>query len=101
MLPNILTFFRIISAPILVIILMSTESKMVLAGLAILIISYLTDFLDGYLERRYNIASNLGSLLDLLADKILVSSILIYLVFYTFLVQPMIVLFQNYLFDLL
>ena len=51
MLPNILTFFRIISAPILVVILMSTEFKMVLAGLAIFIISSLTDFLDGYLAR--------------------------------------------------
>tara|TARA_Y200000002_G_scaffold332425_1_gene298182 strand:- start:472 stop:978 length:507 start_codon:yes stop_codon:yes gene_type:complete len=42
-----------------------------------------TDFLDGFLARRYEITSNLGSLLDLLADKILVSSVLIFLVFYT------------------
>ena len=42
-----------------------------------------TDFLDGFLARRYNITSNLGSLLDLLADKILVSSVLIFLVFHT------------------
>ena len=57
MLPNILTFFRIISAPILVVILMSTEFKMVLAGLAIFIISSLTDFLDGYLARSFNQSS--------------------------------------------
>ena len=62
MLPNILTFFRIISAPILVVILMSTEFKMVLAGLAIFIISSLTDFLDGYLARSFNQSSKLGKI---------------------------------------
>ena len=80
MLPNILTFFRIISAPILVVILMSTEFKMVLAGLAIFIISSLTDFLDGYLARSFNQSSKLGKILDPIADKLLVTSSLLSLV---------------------
>ena len=80
MLPNILTFFRIISAPILVVILMSTEFKMVLAGLAIFIISSLTDFLDGYLARSFNQSSKLGKILDPIADKLLVTCSLLSLV---------------------
>ena len=80
MLPNILTFFRIISAPILVVILMSTEFKMVLVGLAIFIISSLTDFLDGYLARSFNQSSKLGKILDPIADKLLVTCALLSLV---------------------
>ena len=80
MLPNVLTFFRIISAPILVVILMSTEFKMVLFGLAIFIISSLTDFLDGYLARSFNQSSKLGKILDPIADKLLVTCALLSLV---------------------
>ena len=80
MLPNVLTFFRIISAPILVVILMSTEFKFVLAGLAIFIISSLTDFLDGYLARSFNQSSKLGKILDPIADKLLVTCALLSLV---------------------
>ena len=80
MLPNILTFFRIVSAPILVVILMSTEFKMVLAGLTIFIISSLTDFLDGYLARSFNQSSKLGKILDPIADKLLVTCALLSLV---------------------
>ena len=80
MLPNILTFFRIISAPIIVVILMSTEFKMVLVGLAIFIISSLTDFLDGYLARSFNQSSKLGKILDPIADKLLVTCALLSLV---------------------
>ena len=44
-------------------------------------ISSSTDFFDGYLARRYSVESELGAFLDLIADKILVISILIWLVF--------------------
>ena len=80
MIPNLLSAFRMISF-LPVIILFSSEYY--LTSFFLFTAAAWSDFLDGYLARRYNIASNLGSLLDLLADKILVSSILIYLVFYT------------------
>ena len=80
MIPNLLSAFRMI-AFLPVIILFSSEYY--LTSFFLFTAAAWSDFLDGYLARRYNIASNLGSLLDLLADKILVSSILIFLVFYT------------------
>ena len=80
MIPNLLSVFRMI-AFIPVIILFSFEYY--LTSFFLFSAAAWSDFLDGFLARRYNITSNLGSLLDLLADKVLVSSILIFLVFYT------------------
>ena len=80
MIPNLLSVFRMI-AFLPVIILFSYEYY--LFSFFLFTAAAWSDFLDGFLARRYNITSNLGSLLDLLADKTLVSSILIYLVFFT------------------
>ena len=80
MIPNFLSAFRMISF-FPVIILFSYDYY--LTSFFLFTAAAWSDFLDGFLARRYNITSNLGSLLDLLADKILVSSILIFLVFYT------------------
>tara|TARA_B100001057_G_scaffold360329_1_gene362647 strand:- start:275 stop:805 length:531 start_codon:yes stop_codon:yes gene_type:complete len=80
MIPNLLSAFRMI-AFFPVIILFSSEYY--LTSFFLFTVAAWSDFLDGFLARRYNVTSNLGSLLDLLADKVLVSTILIYLVFYT------------------
>ena len=80
MIPNLLSAFRMI-AFLPVIILFSSEYY--LSSFFLFTAAAWSDFLDGFLARKYNITSNLGSLLDLLADKVLVSSILIFLVFYT------------------
>ena len=80
MIPNFLSAFRMV-AFLPIIILFSSEYY--LTSFLLFTAAAWSDFLDGFLARRYKITSNLGSLLDLLADKILVSSILIFLVFYT------------------
>ena len=80
MIPNLLSVFRMI-AFLPVIILFSSEYY--LSSFLLFTAAAWSDFLDGFLARKYSITSNLGSLLDLLADKVLVSSILIFLVFYT------------------
>ena len=80
MIPNLLSVFRMI-AFLPVIILFSSEYYLI--SFFLFTAAAWSDFLDGFLARRYNNTSNLGSLLDLLADKILVSSTLIFLAFYT------------------
>ena len=80
MIPNLLSIFRM-TAFLPVIIFFSFEYY--LTSFFLFSAAAWSDFLDGFLARKYNLTSDLGSLLDLVADKILVSSILIFFVFYT------------------
>ena len=69
--PNLLSLFRLLLIPAYVRIYLraSRESDYLLAG-GILAISSLTDLLDGYIARRYNMVSHIGKLLDPAADKL-------------------------------
>tara|TARA_B100000579_G_scaffold116432_1_gene93388 strand:- start:211 stop:648 length:438 start_codon:yes stop_codon:yes gene_type:complete len=49
--------------------------------LGIFIVASITDYLDGYFARKNNQTSNVGALLDLLADKVFVSTLLIWMTF--------------------
>lgn len=77
--PNFLSSLRIL---LLVPIIFSYEYGFYVFSLLIFIIAALTDFLDGYLARKNNQTSDLGALLDLLADKIFVSVLLIWMTFH-------------------
>ncbi|MCZ6622854.1 MAG: CDP-diacylglycerol--glycerol-3-phosphate 3-phosphatidyltransferase [Deltaproteobacteria bacterium] len=78
-LPNLLSLFRIAIIPILVYLLTFTDPfSAFLAALVFLIASF-TDYLDGYLARRNRTVSNLGRILDPLADKLMIVSVLIML----------------------
>lgn len=85
-LPNYLTLARIILVPLLVVILLTpyTENWFGISSYAlaigIFLAASLTDILDGHLARKRNQVSNLGKLLDPIADKLLVSAALIVLV---------------------
>ena len=54
------------------------DSKDIICGILFLIAA-LTDFLDGHLARKYNLVTDLGKVLDAIADKILVNGVLILL----------------------
>ena len=67
---NILTFSRIVLAAIIFLLLMSSDGY--LLALILFYIAGFTDWLDGYLARKYNSVSQLGEILDPIADKILI-----------------------------
>ncbi len=75
--PNILTSLRIIFTPI-IIFLGLTNHYMILIGLAAVIA--FTDFLDGFLARKWKVTSETGAKLDMIADKMLAISLLIILI---------------------
>lgn len=66
--PNILSFFRLCLIPVIV-WLYGVDHNYVCAGY-ILILSGMTDMVDGYIARRFHMVSNLGKILDPIADKL-------------------------------
>jgi cardiolipin synthase len=80
--PNLLTYGRILAVP-LIVLCFFVEGKLSISNTArwvalwIFVIASLTDFLDGYLARIWNQTSNIGRMLDPIADKLLVASILL------------------------
>ncbi|OYT70290.1 MAG: CDP-diacylglycerol--glycerol-3-phosphate 3-phosphatidyltransferase [Chloracidobacterium sp. CP2_5A] len=85
-LPNTLTVSRIFVVPVMVVVLMTSVSESVfglprqLLAVALFLGASLTDLLDGYLARRRGQVTTLGTLLDPIADKLLISAALISLV---------------------
>lgn len=77
-LPNKITMLRVIMIPFFAFFMLTDvvgNSKYI--AVAIFIIASLTDTLDGFIARKYNLVSNFGKFMDPLADKLLVSTALI------------------------
>ena len=73
--PNILTISRIILVPVLMIIVMLPifgEVATRIVGAVLFLLISLTDMLDGYIARKYDLISDFGKFLDPLADKLLI-----------------------------
>lgn len=87
--PNFLTILRIFFVPLLVALLVQENLGIRIWGydlsnqsvaLAVFLVAGLTDLLDGYLARRWKQVTTVGTLLDPIADKLLISAALIALV---------------------
>ena len=77
-LPNVITFIRIVLAPVIAFILWQPQSAYLGAlGLALFCFAGFSDWLDGWLARRLNTVSSVGRMLDPIADKLLIAACLL------------------------
>lgn len=69
--PNILTVIRMLLIPVFIWIYLSTIPNHHLWALFIFLLAGFTDFLDGYIARKYEAVTTVGTVLDPLADKLM------------------------------
>jgi len=79
-LPNIITMVRIGIIPVLFFLLTSPDLKWSLAIAFMFFAAALTDFLDGYIARKYEIITKMGQFLDPIADKLIVNTAMILMI---------------------
>ena len=80
-LPNLLTYGRVVAVTVVVgCLFWPTDGMMRWLALGIFIAAAVTDFLDGWLARAWQVQSSLGRMLDPIADKLLVAACLLMLV---------------------
>lgn len=78
-LPNLLSLARLIATPVVVVLLLVAPPHRIAAAVLFALAS-ITDYLDGYLARRWQVVSQFGVFADLMADKLLVAATLIAMV---------------------
>jgi CDP-diacylglycerol--glycerol-3-phosphate 3-phosphatidyltransferase len=79
-LPNLLTLARVAAVPVVVVLLLSDTRISGMWAAAIFGIAATTDFIDGWLARKWGVVTVLGKFLDPLADKLIVMAALIMLI---------------------
>jgi CDP-diacylglycerol--glycerol-3-phosphate 3-phosphatidyltransferase len=77
--PNTLTLFRVFTVPLVVILMLFPNRVTCFLAAALFSMAAITDYFDGYLARQKNLVTNLGKVMDPVADKLLVSSTFIML----------------------
>lgn len=92
--PNIMGYFRIVLAVLYVwAFYKSLDGAPYWPIIAIIVVSGLTDFLDGKIARKFNMVTDWGKMLDPIADKVTIGAIILSLVFKYKIIIPMIVLY--------
>src|SRR3989339_1535359 len=79
-LPNTITMLRLGVIPILFGLLLSPGPAMSLVIAILFIVAALTDILDGYIARRYQIVTTMGKFLDPISDKLIVNTAMILMI---------------------
>ena len=78
--PNLLTIFRLLAGPVIFACLWNKDAALAWVVLFLFAAAALTDYLDGFLARLWQTQSWLGQVLDPIADKLLVASVLVGLI---------------------
>lgn len=79
-LPNLITMLRITVIPVLFLLLLDPGRVLSLVIAIFFIIAAITDLLDGYIARKYDIVTKAGKILDPIADKLIVSTAMILMI---------------------
>ena len=92
--PNIMGYFRIALVPLyLILFFRAMDGHAYWPIYVVIVVSGLTDFFDGKIARKYNMVTDLGKMLDPIADKITIGAIIISLAFKYKVVIPMIAVY--------
>ncbi|GHC68658.1 CDP-alcohol phosphatidyltransferase family protein [Limoniibacter endophyticus] len=74
--PNLITLFRLALVPVVVVALLQGRFDLAFVGF---VVAGLSDAIDGYIARRFDMRSELGAYLDPIADKLLMTSVFVIL----------------------
>lgn len=81
--PNILTCIRLCLMPVFLLVYNMPVENAQFYAILVLIVAFITDVLDGYIARKFNMVTNLGKALDPIADKAMQLTTLICLAFHS------------------
>ena len=79
-LPNTITLLRLAVIPVLLLLLLDPGRVLSMVIAVLFIIASVTDLVDGYVARKYNIVTTMGKFLDPVADKLVVTTAMIMLI---------------------
>jgi CDP-diacylglycerol--glycerol-3-phosphate 3-phosphatidyltransferase/cardiolipin synthase len=79
--PNTLTFFRLFSSPIFILFFFFENNFFKLFAGILFVFCGITDFLDGALARKWKVESKIGQIFDPIADKLIVISAIVMLIY--------------------
>lgn len=78
--PNALSIFRLLLVPVFVLVFFSGADNAYVYAALIYVLAEVTDCLDGYIARKFNLITKLGRILDPLADKLMAFTVLVCIV---------------------